>query len=158
VYQFKVPPEVVADNELVPPTLMVDEPVTETDGVGGVLETVNDDGLVPVPPKLVTEIVPEVAAGTVAVICVELTTVYEAETPLKETPVTLLKFVPLIVMVLPTHDEAGLNEVTVGDGNVKLILSTAAGGVLPKEPSFLHSKIKRIVELANELKSKLLLV
>ncbi len=125
VYQFKLPPEVVADNEAVPPTLMVDEPVTETVGVGGVLETVNEEVLVPVPPGLVTEMVPLVAAGTTAVICVEFTILKEvASTPLNLTDVADVKFAPLMVTVEPTQEEEGENDEIVAAGIFSIVKSS----------------------------------
>ena len=66
---------------------------------------------------MVTLIVPEVAVeGTVAEICVLLTYVYDAVTPLNFTDVTPEKLLPKIVIVLPVLAEDGLNEEIAGDG------------------------------------------
>ena len=62
---------------------------------------------------------PAVPGGTSAVMLVPLTTVkLVAATPPNVTPVTLEKFVPVIVTVLPpdVQPELGETEVTVGGG------------------------------------------
>src|ERR1035441_8189604 len=54
-------------------------------------------------------------AGTVAVIrAEELTTGLTAETPLKATPLTLTKFAPVIVTLLPTGPLGGVNPLMTG--------------------------------------------
>ena len=83
-----VPPVVVAVRVAVPPKPTGAEGDTEMTGVAGAELIVNVPVLVPVPKVLVIAMVPEVVAGTVAVILVALTTVYVAVTPLIETPVT----------------------------------------------------------------------
>jgi hypothetical protein len=71
--------------------------------------------LVTEPPGVVTLIGPVVApAGTVAVILVALTTLNVAATPLKVTLVAAVRFVPVIVTVVPTGPKVGANEVIVG--------------------------------------------
>lgn len=69
-----------------------------------------------VPLAVVTLIGPVLApADTVAVICAEeLTTGLTAETPLKATPLTLTKFAPLIVTLLPTGPLGGVNPLMTG--------------------------------------------
>ncbi len=67
------------------------------------------------PPGVVTQIFPVVAPlGTVAVIFVEDFTVNVAETPWNVTLVAPVKFVPVIVTVVPTGPEVGEKEVIVG--------------------------------------------
>ena len=71
--------------------------------------------LVAVPDEVVTVIGPVVApAGTVATISVVELTVNEAEVPLKLTAVGLIKFVPVIVMLLPTLPLPGLKLLIMG--------------------------------------------
>jgi hypothetical protein len=71
--------------------------------------------LVTEPPGVVTLIGPVVApAGTVAVILVPLTTLNVAVTPLNVTLVAPVRFVPVIVTVVPTGPKVGVNEVIVG--------------------------------------------
>jgi hypothetical protein len=71
--------------------------------------------LVTEPAGVVTLIGPVVApAGTVAAILVALTTLNVAATPLKVTLVAPVKFVPVIVTVVPTGPKVGVNEVIVG--------------------------------------------
>ena len=71
---------------------------------------------VPVPDGVVTEIGPVVALlGTVVVICVELFTVKEVTAvPLNLTAVAPVKFVPVIVTLVPIGPLVGLKLVTVG--------------------------------------------
>src|SRR6185437_46628 len=72
---------------------------------------------VPVPPGEVIAIFPELPRPTTAVICVEDTTVNEAAgRPPKVTEVAPVKFVPVIVMVVPAVAEAGEKEVMTGPG------------------------------------------
>ncbi len=64
----------------------------------------------------VLKLMPPVVAplGTVAVIWVSLTIVNKALVPLKATPVTLFKLVPVRVTVAPTNPLLGVKPVTVG--------------------------------------------
>jgi hypothetical protein len=71
--------------------------------------------LVPVPAAVVIEIVPVAAPfGTAAVICVADTTANWAALVPNFTAVAPLKFVPVIVTVLPVIADVGENELTVG--------------------------------------------
>src|SRR5207247_2499415 len=82
--------------------------------VGGLM-TVKLLALLAVPSGVVTPIGPLVApAGTVAVIVVAEPTVKLAFVPLNCTPVTPVKFVPLIVTLVPTGPLAGVKLVIVG--------------------------------------------
>src|SRR5437660_7792082 len=82
--------------------------------VGG-LTTVNELALVAVPPGVVTLTGPVVApAGTVARIAVSEVTVKVALTPLNDTDVAPLKFVPLIVTLVPTGPLVGVKLAIVG--------------------------------------------
>src|ERR1700704_2168063 len=77
--------------------------------------TVKLPALVAVPPAVVTLSGPVVApAGTVAVIAVAEFTVKLALVPLKVTAVAPVKFVPLIVTVVPTGPLLGAKLVIVG--------------------------------------------
>ncbi|MBA4313471.1 MAG: hypothetical protein C0417_12680 [Chlorobiaceae bacterium] len=58
--------------------------------------------------------------GTVAVICVDEFTVYVAIVPLNFTDVTLIKFVPVIVTLVPIGPFAGVKFVIVGGLSAKL--------------------------------------
>ena len=81
--------------------------------------TLNELELVAVPPAVVTEIAPlEEQFGTVALICVELTTLNDADCPLNLTAVAPVKFVPVIVTLVPTPPEAGEKPLMVGAGVV----------------------------------------
>ncbi len=89
--------------------------VGENDVMVGTPITVKSVELVPVPLALVTEIGPVVApVGTVAVIWVTEFTANGAALPLNFTPVTPMKFVPVIVTEVPTRPLVGVNEVMVG--------------------------------------------
>src|SRR5207302_1671092 len=82
--------------------------------VGG-LTTVNELALVAVPPGVVTLSGPVVApAGTVARIAVSEVTVNVALTPLNDTDVAPVKFVPLIVTLVPTGPLVGVKLAIVG--------------------------------------------
>ena len=59
-------------------------------------------------------VTPPEGTGTVAVICVREFTVNVAATPLKLTPVTFTKFVPVIVTPAPTAALDGVNDEMVG--------------------------------------------
>ncbi|MCX6915689.1 MAG: hypothetical protein NT167_22030 [Verrucomicrobia bacterium] len=82
----------------------------------GTVTTVKLPALWAVPLAVVTLIGPVVAlAGTVAVIWAdELTAGLTAETPLKVTPLTLTKFAPMMVTLLPTGPLAGVNPLMTG--------------------------------------------
>ena len=86
-------------------------------GLAGKGFTVKEDKLVPVPPLVVTEIVPVVApAGRVAVICKSLLTVKVALVPLNLTALAPVKPVPVIITLapLPAQAEVALKLVIVG--------------------------------------------
>jgi hypothetical protein len=82
--------------------------------------TVKLDALVPVLPATVTVIVPVVApVGTVVVIDVAVLAVTTAVVPLNFTILfagVVLKFVPVIVTVVPTTPVAGVKDEMVGTG------------------------------------------
>jgi hypothetical protein len=78
---------------------------------------VKSDALVAVPPGVVTVIFPVLALwGTDAVICVAEATLKTALAPPKATAVAPVKFVPMIVTVVPGGPEVGENELIVGEG------------------------------------------
>ena len=94
--------------------------------VGG-LTTVNALGLVAVPSDVVTFTGPVVApVGTVACIAVADVTVKLALTPLNITAVAPLKFVPLIVTLVPTGPLVGVTLVIVGAGTTVKLLALVA--------------------------------
>lgn len=115
VAELQTPPAVALDSVVVPLTQADSVPVMGcTDGNGVIVKL---DALVAVPPGAVTEIGPVVAPdGTVAVICVALTTVKVAETPLKFTAVAPVKLVPVMVTVgvVPAHALVEVKFVMVG--------------------------------------------
>ena len=77
--------------------------------------TVKLELLSSVPPGEMTPILPVVApTGTVAVICVALTSENVADVPLNVTPVTSLKPVPVIVTSVPTGPDVGVKFVMIG--------------------------------------------
>src|SRR2546428_13849850 len=83
--------------------------------VGALATTVNVLALVAVPSGVVTLSGPVVApAGTVAWIAVAEVTVKLALTPLNVTAVAPVKFVPLIVTLVPTGPLVGVKPVIVG--------------------------------------------
>jgi hypothetical protein len=83
--------------------------------VGGLATTVKLLALVAVPPGVVTLIGPVVApVGTVACIAVAELTTKLALTPLQVTAVAPVKFVPLIVTLVPTGPLVGVKLVIVG--------------------------------------------
>jgi hypothetical protein len=85
-------------------------------GAGGVL-TVKLPVEVPVPDGVVTEIVPLVPQGTVAVICVELFTLkVVAGRPWNVREVAPVKFVPVMVTLVPAGPLVGVKLVIVGAG------------------------------------------
>jgi hypothetical protein len=85
--------------------------------------------LVAVLPPTVTVIFPVVAPeGTVVVMLVAVLAVTVAAVPLNFTALlegVVLKFVPVIVTVVPTGPEAGAKEVIVGTGTTKIVKSVA---------------------------------
>jgi hypothetical protein len=88
----------------------------------------------PVPPGVVTEIGPLVApAGTIAVICVEESTLkLAAPVPLNATNVAPVKLVPVITTLVPAGPLAGEKPEIVGDGITvnELVLVAAPAGVV----------------------------
>src|SRR5205807_1025064 len=108
----------VAPLKLVPliVTLVPTGPVVgERPAMVGALTTVNELALVAVPPGVVTLTGPVVApAGTVARIAVSEVTVKVALTPLNDTAVAPVKFVPLIVTLVPTGPLVGVKLAIVG--------------------------------------------
>src|SRR5215204_441397 len=105
-----------------------------------VLLTVKLDGLVAVPPGVVTLIGPVVAVeGTVAVIWVAEFTTNVAATLLKVTPVVVklvpptvpLKFVPVITTDVPVGPKVGVNEVIVGAGTGTTVKTPELRAVFP---------------------------
>ena len=81
----------------------------------GPVVTVKIATLVAVPPGVVTEIVPVVAVvGTVAVTEVAVLVENVAVTPLNLTEVTPVRFVPVMVTLVPTCPLVGVNDVIVG--------------------------------------------
>ena len=111
--------------QLIPPslevTLPLPVPVLLTERVKRCRVTVNALELVAVPPGVVTLSGPDVApAGTVVWIAVSELTVKLAFTPLNLTAVAPVKFVPLIVTLVPTGPLVGVKLVIVGaDTTVK---------------------------------------
>lgn len=76
----------------------------------------------PVPLVFVTETLPLAPDPTTAVMVVELTTEKElAATPPKLTAVDPVKFVPVIVTVVPAAAVAGVKEVMVGDPEILIV-------------------------------------
>ena len=94
----------------------------------GAATKVRLEGLVAVPPTVVTVIVPVVApAGTTAVIEVALTTVkLLAAVPLNWTAVAPVKTVPARVTVVPTPALAGVKLVMVGAATKVKLLALVA--------------------------------
>lgn len=83
--------------------------------VGADAVTVKLEADVAVPPAVVTDTLPVVAAaGTVVVIWVALATVNAAPVPLKLTEVAPVKLVPAMVTLAPTMPLAGVKLVMVG--------------------------------------------
>jgi hypothetical protein len=86
---------------------------------------------VAVPPGVVTVFFPVVAlAGTLVVICVLVLTVNVAAVPLSLTDVVPVRFVPLIVTLVPTAPLAGVKLVIVG---VKFTVKLVALVAIPAE-------------------------
>ena len=111
------PPTEFVNAGVVLPVQTVAAPPPIAAGVG---LTVKLPAEVPVPPEVVTAIVPVVApTGTVAVICVAELTVYViAAVPLNVTAVAPVKFVPIIVIDAPIQPDVGVKEVIVGGENM----------------------------------------
>lgn len=86
------------------------------------------------PPSVVTITPPEAPFPTTAVIVVLLTTVKEvAAIPPKLTVFAPVKFVPVIVTVVPAMALVGLNEVIVGAGmKVNMVEYAVPPGVVTK--------------------------
>jgi hypothetical protein len=79
--------------------------------------TLKEPELVAVPPAVVTAIVPlEEQFGTVALICVELTTLKDAACPLKLTLVAPVRLVPVMVTLDPAAPLTGEKPLMVGAG------------------------------------------
>jgi hypothetical protein len=79
--------------------------------------TVKLDDVVTVPPGAVTAIGPATApAGTVAVSCVSVATVYVAGVPAKVTALAPARPDPVMVTAVPTGPLVGAKDVTVGRG------------------------------------------
>src|SRR5439155_898416 len=94
--------------------IVVAEPTVKLASVGGLM-TRKLLALLAVPSALVTPIGPLVApAGTAAVLVVAEPIVKLAFVPLNCTPVTPVKFVPLIVTLVPTGPLAGVKLEIVG--------------------------------------------
>jgi hypothetical protein len=94
------------------PWKSVTRPVTTVVG-GGI--TVKGDELTPLPPGVLTVIGPVVLPfGTVATISVVELSMKLALTPLKSTAEGLIKFVPVIVTLLPANPLVGVKLVIVG--------------------------------------------
>jgi hypothetical protein len=100
--------------------------------------TVNALALVATPPGVVTLSVPVVApAGTVAWIAVAEVTVKLAFTPLNATAVAPVKFVPLIVTLVPAGPLVGVKLAIVGGGttvNALLLVAVPPGVVTLSGP------------------------
>ena len=137
-----VPPKLtaVAPVKLVPVIVTV-APVNADVGVNEVMvgAAMVKPAKLAVPPRVVTDMVPEAPAATTAVMLVELATLKEAAAvPPKLTAVAPVKLVPVIVTVAPEPAEVGVNEVTVGAGNVKparvAVPPNVVTDTLPAEP------------------------
>ena len=137
VNQSIVFPDEVAFNKVVPVAQREAGVAVAGVGAAGVALIVKVPALTAVPLPVTTEIVPVAVAAGIAVIDVELTTVYEkAFTPPNLTALTPTKFVPVIVTTVEfAQPLAGVNEVMVGP--------TIAGGV--------HVNVKPFTGLTEEL-------
>jgi hypothetical protein len=95
-------------------------------------ETVNASTLVAVPPGVVTEIWPVLAAtGTTVWIVVSSPTVYGAVAPAKVTDEAFAKPVPVIVTRSPGLPLVGANDEIVGEGGGSTVKSVALKAVPP---------------------------
>jgi hypothetical protein len=94
--------------------------------------TVKTAELVPVPPGVVTPILPVWApTGTVAVICVsEFTVKLVAFTPPKVTLVAPVKLIPVITTDAPTCPLVGLKLITLGMTKYRVLLVSVPVGVV----------------------------
>lgn len=145
-----IPPKLTAETpvKFVPVKVTVAPVAAEV----GVNEVITGAGInvkpvrVPVPPGLVTLILPEVPAETTAVMLVAETTVKEvAAVPPKLTAVTPIKFVPVRVTVAPVAAEVGVNEVIVGAGILTVIPFTrSAMFKFASAPAFQSSAAARL--------------
>ena len=109
----------------------------ETVDIVGGPTTVNVAALVPVPPGVVTEMVPVVAVvGTTAVMLVALTTLkLAAAVPLNDTAVAPVKFEPVRVTVAPGLPDVGVKLVMVGRTlNVLLLVAVPPAVVTEISP------------------------
>ena len=119
------------------PLIVTVEPIGPFDGeklliVGALLPvTVKSDALVAVPVAVVSVILPVVApVGTVAVTLPSFTKANAAEVPLNRTPLTPVKWFPLIVTVAPIAPLDGENLLIVG-ALLELTVKFAALVVVP---------------------------
>ena len=109
--------------------------------VGGEAVTVKLLALVAVPPGVVTLICPVVAPlGTIARTWVSESSVKKAAVPVKATPVVPVKWLPLIVTVVPTGPLVGLKELIVGGPTV-----TVKALLLPPVPAAVVTLIGPVV-------------
>ena len=137
---FKV--NAVAPVKFVPAT-MIEVPTGPLVGlnpviVGAGIVTVKFVAEVAVPPAVVTENVPVVAPlGTLVVICVALFAVTTAVVPFNFTAVAAVRFVPVMVTVVPTGPLVGEKLVIVGDEaavvTVKFVVELALPPVVVTE-------------------------
>ena len=102
---------------------------------------VNIPELVTVPPGVVMSIFPDIPFVITAVTVVEFTTVNDATgVPPILTDVVPVKFVPVMLIIVPTAPFVGVNEVMVGDGikvKVPSLLAIPSGVValiIPEVP------------------------
>lgn len=114
------------------PVTCTDVPTGPDAGVNELIDgaetTVNDDPLVAVPPAVVTDTGPDEApSGTLTTTYVALL-LYpfpRALVPLKATPVTPPRLVPLIVTLVPTVPDDGETDVMTGGAIVKFAVLVA---------------------------------
>ena len=130
------------------PLIVTEVPATPLEGekpliVGALLPvTVKLEELVAVPPGVVTVILPVVApVGTVAVTLPSFTKAKDAEVPLNRTPLTPVKWFPLIVTVAPITPLDGENPLMVG----ALLPVTVKSDVLVAVPAPVVSVILPVV-------------
>ena len=101
------------------PLMMTEDPTAADEGDtpvmlgAGCAVTVNEAGLLLMPPGVVTLVAP---AGTTAVNWLSEVTVKAAAVPLKDTALVPVKPLPKIVTEVPGQPEAGVNEEMVGAG------------------------------------------
>src|SRR6266511_1225770 len=112
----------------------------------GTAVTVKFVALVAVPPSVVTAIFPVVApVGTVAVILTLELMMKAALTPLNVTEVAPVKFVPLMVTVVPTGPDAGENDVMVGTAVAPSAWTNPELRMWPKKHQFVHESAEVMV-------------